>query len=146
VKIVLDTNVIVSGLLNSKGNPAAVLDLALSGAVQVCHDARILTEYSEVLARPRFRFDPQRVREVLTKLESDGLAISAPLAAFGLPDPDDEPFLDVALAAATDYLVTGNLADYPPEKCQGMQVLTPASFMAQWRTQHPGSSPSPSSI
>ena len=136
MKIVLDTNVIVSGLLSSRGNPAAVLDLALSGAAQVCHDARIMAEYSEVLARPRFRFDRQRVREVLAKLEADGLATSAPQAALGLPDPDDEPFLDVALAAAADYLVTGNLADFPREKCQGMQVIAPAGFMAQWKTHH----------
>jgi predicted nucleic acid-binding protein len=65
MKIVLDTNVVVSGLLQSQGNPAHVLTLALAGAVQVCHDKRILAEYAEVLARPRFKFDPKRVREVL---------------------------------------------------------------------------------
>jgi uncharacterized protein len=146
VKIVLDTNVIVSGLLNSKGNPAAVLGLALSGAVQVCHDDRILAEYTEVLARPRFRFDPQRVRDVLVKLKADGFSISAPQAALRLPDPDDEPFLAVALAAAADFLVTGNLADYPSEKCHGMEVITPASFVSVWRTRHPENSPSSSSI
>jgi predicted nucleic acid-binding protein len=51
-----------------------------------------------------------------------------------LPDPDDEPFLDVALAASADYLVTGNLADYPPAKCHGMRVISPADFVALWRT------------
>jgi len=50
MKIVLDTNIVVSGLLQSKGNPAQVLTLALAGAVQVCHDERILAEYAEVLA------------------------------------------------------------------------------------------------
>jgi predicted nucleic acid-binding protein len=42
MKIVLDTNIVVSGLLRSQGNPAQVLTLALAGAVQVCHDERIL--------------------------------------------------------------------------------------------------------
>jgi putative PIN family toxin of toxin-antitoxin system len=65
MKIVLDTNIVVSGLLQSQGNPAQVLTLALAGAVQACHDERILAEYAEVLARPRFKFDPKRVREVL---------------------------------------------------------------------------------
>src|ERR1043166_6751408 len=55
MKIGLDTNVVVSGLLNSQGNPAKVLTLALAGAVQVCHDKRILAEYREVLVRARFR-------------------------------------------------------------------------------------------
>ena len=51
MKIVLDTNVLVSGLLQSQGNPAQVLRLALAGAIQVCHDKSILDEYAEVLAR-----------------------------------------------------------------------------------------------
>src|SRR5438874_11801152 len=98
MKIVLDTNIVVSGLLQSKGNPARVLSLALSGAVQVCHDERILAEYAEVLARPHFKFDPERVREVLEKLEADGLAVYASgESSLDLPDADDEPFLAVAL-------------------------------------------------
>jgi predicted nucleic acid-binding protein len=46
MKIVLDTNVLVSGLLQSLGNPAQVVALALAGAVQICHDERILAEYA----------------------------------------------------------------------------------------------------
>ncbi len=134
MKIVLDTNVVVSGLLQSLGNPAQVLTLALAGAVQVCHDERILAEYAEVLARPRFKFDPKRVREVLTKLETDGLIIDASdQPELNLPDPDDEPFLAVALAASADFLVTGNLADYPPNKRRGCAVVSPAAFMEYWR-------------
>jgi putative PIN family toxin of toxin-antitoxin system len=137
MKIVLDTNVVVSGLLQSQGNPAQVLTLALAGAVQVCHDRRILDEYTEVLARPRFKFDPKRVREVLTKIEMDGLAVDA--SAHGdlnLPDPDDEPFLAVALAGLADFLVTGNSSDYPPEKCRGCMVVSPAVFLEHWRKLH----------
>lgn len=44
MKIVLDTNVLVSGLLHSQGNPAQVVALVLADAVQVCHDKRILAE------------------------------------------------------------------------------------------------------
>ena len=48
MRVVLDTNVVVSGLLKSKGNPAQVLSLVLAGAVQVAHDKRILAEYADV--------------------------------------------------------------------------------------------------
>ena len=134
MKIVLDTNIVVSGLLQSQGNPGQVLALVLSGAIQVCHDERILAEYAEVLARPRFKFDPKRVREVLNKLEVDGLAIDATgQRDLHLPDVDDEPFLAVALAASADFLVTGNLADYPPDKRRGCVVVSPAAFMAEWQ-------------
>jgi predicted nucleic acid-binding protein len=49
-----------------------------------------------------------------------------------LPDPDDEAFLAVALAASADYLVTGNLAHYPHGKRKGCAVLSPAEFMNIW--------------
>jgi len=134
MKIVLDTNVLVSGLLQPKGNPAQVVALALAGAVQVCHDERILAEYAKVLARPRFKFSPQRVREVLDKLEGDGLTIDTThVGDLDLPDADDECFLAVALAAEVDYLVTGNLADYPPAKRRGCAVVSPAEFLAMWK-------------
>jgi putative PIN family toxin of toxin-antitoxin system len=133
VKIVLDTNVLVSGLLRSDGNPAQVLALALAGSVQLCHDKRVLAEYGEVLSRPRFKFDPKRVREVLTTIELDGLAVdTAAYDDLDLPDPDDVPFLAVALAASVDFLVTGNLADYPPDKRRGCSVLSPAAFVRHW--------------
>ena len=141
MRIVLDTNVLVSGLLNSRGNPAAILTIALTGAIQCCHDHRVLAEYSEVLARPRFKFDPARVRDVLLKLEVDGLPFAPPNTMLNLPDPDDEPFLAVALAAPADYLVTGNLADYPPAQCHGMRVISPAEFVALWRKLHPETGP-----
>ncbi|MEW6159861.1 MAG: putative toxin-antitoxin system toxin component, PIN family [Verrucomicrobiota bacterium] len=134
MKIVLDTNIVVSGLLQSQGNPAQVLTLVLSGAIQVCHDERILAEYAEVVARPRFKFDPKRVREVLAKLDVDGLAVDASEHSdLDLPDADDEPFLAVALAASADFLVTGNLSDYPPDKRRGCTVVSPAAFMEHWR-------------
>jgi putative PIN family toxin of toxin-antitoxin system len=134
MRIVLDTNVVVSGLLKSQGNPAQILRIALADAVQVCHDKRILAEYSEVLARPRFKFDPKQVQEILTKLDSDGLRIEVDEDLdLALPDIHDEPFLAVALAAPADFLVTGNLADYPLDKRRGCNVVSPAAFMEHWR-------------
>jgi putative PIN family toxin of toxin-antitoxin system len=142
MKVVLDTNIVVSGLLQPKGNPAHVLSLALAGAVQVCYDWRVLAEYAEVLARPRFKFDRARVREILTKLQTDGLAVDAAAERdLDLPDPDDEPFLGVALAGQVDYLVTGNLSDYPIERRRGCAVVSPAEFMAAWRRLAAGPGP-----
>lgn len=131
MKIVLDTNVLVSGLLTANGNPARALNLILSGAIQVCFNSAIMSEYAEVLARPKFKFDPARVSEVLAKLTNDGFRVDA--SSFGqlnLPDPDDEMFLAVALAASTDHLVTGNLIHFPSEMRRGCSVITPAQFIA----------------
>jgi predicted nucleic acid-binding protein len=94
----------------------------------------VLAEYAEVLARPRFRFDQARVREVLIKLEADGVAVDATGERnLAVPDPDDEPFLGLALAGQVDYLVTGNLSDYPVERRRECAVVNPAEFMRAWR-------------
>ena len=133
MKVVLDTNVVVSGLLHAGGNPGQILTLALSGAVTVCLDERILTEYREVLARPRLKLHPGRVAEVLAKLETDGIHITAAKQKWNLPDADDEVFLAVCFTAAAQHLVTGNIRDYPPAQRQGCSVVTPSEFMELWR-------------
>ena len=71
---------------------------------------------------------------MLIKLEADGLAVDATEERdLDLPDPDDEPFLGVALAGQVDYLVTGNLSDYPVERRRGCTVVSPPEFMQAWR-------------
>jgi hypothetical protein len=80
-----------------------------------------------------FQFDPKRIREVLAKIKADGILVDTThRPVVDLPDQDDEPFLAVALAGAVDFLVTGNLPDYPPAKCQACAVVSPAAFMAIW--------------
>ncbi len=49
-----------------------------------------------------------------------------------LPDPDDAVFLEAALASGADAVITGNSNDYPPERCHGMRVMTPARFIQWW--------------
>ena len=74
------------------------------------------------------------MREVLNKVEVDGLAVDADgVFDLDLPAEDDEPFLAVALAASAGFLVTGNVADYPPAKRRGCAVVSPAVFMEHWR-------------
>lgn len=129
MRVVLDTNVLVSGLLSPFGAPAEVLRLALAGNLTLCFDGRIQLEYREVLSRPRFGFDAGDVEALLGLLEVEGLLVnSAPLPK-RLPDPDDEPFLAVALAAGAEFLITGNLRHYPPRARQGVQVVSPRSFL-----------------
>lgn len=137
MRVVLDTNVLVSGLLSPFGPPGEIVRMVSSGAVTLCFDARIFAEYDEVLARPRFGFDPDAVAALLDYVDFSGeVAASQPLAT-RLPDSDDEPFLEVALACGADFLVTGNLAHFPPESRSGVSVLSPAGFVNQVRSGRP---------
>jgi len=133
VRIVLDTNVLVSGILNPYGTPADVVRMVVSGSVTLCVDARILLEYAEVLARRRFAFPPGPVHALLDLIAAEGLEVAATPLSTRLPDRDDEPFLEVALAGDAACLVTGNLAHYPPAARAGMAVLAPAEFLRAFR-------------
>lgn len=132
--VVLDTNVLVSALLSPFGPPGRILDLVLSGKLAIAFDDRLLAEYRDVLTRPRFGFDRADVFRLLTYLTTTGLLVAASPWSEPLPDPDDAMFLEVA-AAAGATLVTGNLKHFPPDHRRGVDVRSPADFLASWPDQ-----------
>ena len=127
---VIDTNVVVSGLLNPHGASARVLDAVLDGRVKLVYDARILAEYRDVLQRPRLKLAPDKITAFLNGLQGQMIVTPSPLAAAG-PDADDFVFVEAALATIDRTIVTGNLADYPPEVLHGVRVLTPTQAAAE---------------
>lgn len=131
--VVLDTNVLVSALLSPFGAPARVLDLVLVGDIQLAYDDRILSEYREVLGRPRLGLPPQVVGDLLEYLLATGEPVTSRPLRVKLPDPDDLPFLEVA-AEARAPLVTGNPTHYGPAAQCGVAVFTPNAFLAHWRS------------
>ena len=100
-----------------------------SGELRLCYDARIFSEYKEALLRPKFSFNPADVEELLTQIEACGFIVASTPLNSHLPDPNDEPFLEVALVGKTRCLVTGNYKHYPLKKRQGMQVVSPKEFL-----------------
>jgi putative PIN family toxin of toxin-antitoxin system len=128
VRIILDTNVAVSGLL-AAGPPAQVVDLISSSDIELVVDDRILSEYQEVLLRPRFKIGVREIDEFLTLAYAAEHVISAPLP-FALPDPSDEPFLEVAIAGAVDALITGNEKHFKvPGGKLSIPILSPRRFL-----------------
>lgn len=135
MRIVLDTNVLVSGLLSPFGPPGEIVRMVSSGSVVLCLDARIRAEYEEVVRRPRFGFDPDSLPALLDFIDFRGEMAAAEPITKRLPDPDDEPFLEVALACRADCLVTGNLEHFPPEACAGTAVVSPSESVERYRAE-----------
>ena len=133
MRIVVDTNVLVSGLLSPFGPPAEVVRLIAANLVQLLYDPRILAEYQQVLTRPKFPFAPSRVEALLTQVEADGELITAPPLVKPLPDSDDEAFLAVAISGRARFLVTGNLRHFPAAYRQGVSVISPRAFVESYR-------------
>jgi len=129
LKIVLDTNVLVSGILSPNGPPAAVLRALLTERVRLCFDERIVSEYRDVLTRTKFSLDRERVEELIGFLEAAGSpTLAAPLAGT-LPDPWDQMSIEVAVSSNADFLVTGNLKHFPEEARAGVKVVSPRAFL-----------------
>ncbi len=129
MKIVLDTNVLVSGILSPHGPPAAVLRALLTGSAALCFDERIVSEYRDVLTRTKFSFDRDLVEELIGYLEAAGSpALAAPLPVT-LPDPWDQMFIEVAVSSNADFLVTGNLKHFPKRARAGVSVVSPRAFL-----------------
>lgn len=112
MRIVLDTNVLVSALINPYGKPAAVLNAILSRFVVPCYDARMIDEYERVLRRPRFQFSNDDIRSLLDFFLREGSFVSPEPVFIKLPDLYDLPFVEVARASDAP-IVTGNAKHFP---------------------------------
>jgi putative PIN family toxin of toxin-antitoxin system len=124
-RIVLDTNVLVSGLLSASGPPAWILEAIILGDIELAFDMAIREEYEEVLRRPEFAFPPERIDALLSVIDRFGVLVAAaPRLATPLPDDDDEPFLAVASCTGA-VLVTGNVRHFPARARAGVKVQTP---------------------
>jgi putative PIN family toxin of toxin-antitoxin system len=125
VKVVLDTNVLVSALWTPGGNPAKILALAPLGEILPCYTFSIMKEYREVLNRPRLKFSGSQTAELLALFEWYGLMVTAKTSAIVMADESDRKFFDTAQTCGA-VLITGNKKHYPPAPV----VLTPAEFLA----------------
>jgi putative PIN family toxin of toxin-antitoxin system len=132
VIIILDTNVLISGLLSSDSPPAMMLNLIARGDVRTAYDDRILDEYSDVLNRDEFGFGDIVTGFWLSYIRSSGLYIIAAPLNLELPDPDDEKFVEVAAASDADALVTGNLRHYNARAKRKARIVSPGEFISSF--------------
>lgn len=122
--VVLDTNVIVSALWTPNGKAAYIVNQVIAGNLKLCHDYRILTEYRDVLSRPKFKFSVWQINFLLETFEKDGISVMpASLPEVPFSDESDRVFYEVAKFCNAP-LVTGNLKHFPKDDC----VMTVTDF------------------
>ena len=122
---VLDTNVLVSGLLSPSAPPGRLVDVLLGRRLGLALDDRIEIEYREVMARPRLGIEPGRRDAFLAILQFQEHVTAMPWPHRAPPDADDVVFLEVALQTPERTIVTGNLKHFPPG-CRGpVTVMSP---------------------
>jgi putative PIN family toxin of toxin-antitoxin system len=113
IRVVIDTNILVSALLQPEGLPAAVLVLALSSEVQLCMSDAVFAEYDEVIRRPHFKRSPDVTEGTLQSIRKLGHWVKPGVRVEECSDPGDNVFLECAQTGEADYVVTGNKRHFP---------------------------------
>jgi len=122
---VLDTNILVSGLLSAKGNPARIINAFRDKQFNLFYNAEIVAEYRDVLFRNRLGLRVEDINALLESIYIFGFPVIPYKSNQSLSDEDDRIFYDVA-KTANAYLITGNIKHYPDEPF----IITPAQFAA----------------
>lgn len=129
MRAVVDTNILVSGLMHRGSPPGAVLQAIAQRAIQPVVCASVMEEYRTVLHRPRLRLRPSDVLSLLALIErlADWVNVAPYNGHPPLPDPDDWPFVACAMAIEC-VVITGNLRHFPPEV--GVRVMTAREWVS----------------
>ena len=128
IRVVIDTNILVSALLKPRGIPAAIMVLALSRRVQLCVSEDVFAEYDEVIRRSRFNLPADTIEGALRSIRRVGHWVKPTVHVEECTDPDDNIFLECAQAAEADHLVTGNLGHFP-DRWKKTQVISAREFI-----------------
>jgi putative PIN family toxin of toxin-antitoxin system len=125
MKIVLDTNIIVSAFINPKGTPGEIISLILARKITICYDNKIFSEYMEVLKKSKFNFNNVLVDEFLNFVKENGEYIIAEPQKIKFSDADDKMFYDVYKSSNATCIITGNKRHFPKEK----GIITPREYI-----------------
>jgi uncharacterized protein len=129
LRLVLDTNVIVSAALKPDGSPRAVLTLALTRPAQLYMSPEIFTEYKQVLARPKLKIRRGLRAQFLQLIRNRARFVYPKQLLDVAKDPDGNKFLECTDAARADYLVTGNPRHFP-KYWKNTKVIIPADLLS----------------
>ena len=124
----MDTNVVLSAHLNLEGPSKVILDLVFARFFRCFVLNPLLEEYEEVLKRPRFGRDAREIARSLRLMRNAAILVVPRKKLEITRDPDDNKVLECALEARVDYVVTGNIRDFP-ERFQDIRIIPPRRFM-----------------
>lgn len=124
MKVVIDTNVLVSSFWKPDSAVASILKSVLKYDIVLCYSEEIINEYKEVLQRPKFNFDAQEINDLFDAIERKGEFVIPERLDIDFIDEDDKPFYEIAKYLNIP-LVTGNLKHYPDDAV----AISPTDFL-----------------
>jgi putative PIN family toxin of toxin-antitoxin system len=137
-KIVIDTNVIVSSLIQTSYPFLIVDELFLEDKIQLCVSKEVIQEYFEVLYRPKFSRYPDftsKADSILTAIGIKALVYKPDIKLDLISDKDDNIFLELADVSNADFIITGNINDFTFSIYKNTKIVTPREYWENYRPQ-----------
>ncbi len=128
LRLVMDTNVVVSAALREESLPRMALLIAIARPARLYVSQPIIEEYSEVLARHAIGIRRSNRLRFLQLIRNRSLLVSPYRRLEVTNDPDDNKFVECADTARADYLITGNGRHFP-RFWKGTKIITPREFI-----------------
>jgi putative PIN family toxin of toxin-antitoxin system len=130
-KIVIDTNVIVSSLIQRSYPFKIVYELLLDNKFDICVSEELMSEYYEVLNRPKFSRFPDflsKAKILLAEIESKALKFEPKLKLNLISDIDDNMILELAVECSANFIITGNSNDFTFSEYEQTKILSPKEY------------------
>ena len=130
LRVVLDTNVLISAI-GWRGNPRKVLTLCIEGKLNLIRTQETSKELERVFQRPKFNFiSMEKKRELLQYLTLISIKVTPEENVEVIrKDPEDNKFLDCAVAGKADYIVTGDRHLLELKEHEGIKIVTPSELL-----------------
>jgi len=135
-KIIIDTNVIVSSLIQVSYPHRIIFDLFIEDKILLCISPQLVAEYYEVLKRPKFaQFQDFAVkaRVVLANIEMKAICYEPHIVIKLIADKDDNKILELADECTADFIITGNTNDFTFPLYKQTRIVTPKDYWENYK-------------
>jgi putative PIN family toxin of toxin-antitoxin system len=134
LRVVVDTNVLVSSFLSETGPPAELFEHYAQGKFALMASQQIRNEYAEVLVRPGMLkvhgWEPDRILQAIDRLLRTAIEVSPSMRLPGVTaDPKDDKFVECAIEGGADMIVSGDKHLLELGSYEGIQIVAPAVFV-----------------
>ena len=126
MRLVLDTNVVISSFINPSGKPSQIVKIILGHGAELCYNSAIISEYESVMARPKFseKINSDNIHRFINLIRNIGISFDPLPSKIKLPDESDRIFYDTAKGSGF-VLISGNVQHFPKEPF----IMLPADFL-----------------
>lgn len=134
LKVVYDTNILVSGFYNNKGKPCKTIKLAIANEIRAYASIETFKEFSEVIRRPYFKLEQNEIDEIESLLLKV-LNFVGPRKKVEIikDDASDNKFIECALEAKADYIITGDKHLLTLKEYENIKIVTASEFLEIWQ-------------